>query len=352
MGKDLVGRRKDGSEVPIEAGFRSVPLKDGVAQIAYINDITMRKQAEAALRKSEQRLRSLVETTSDMVWEIDENCAYTYVSPQVRTILGYEPEEVIGKTPFDILDPEEARRTRDYLQRMAKGRSAFTCYESATPHRSGHPVVIEVSGVPFFDDDGALRGYRGIARDITERKKADQALRESEASLGRAQQLAQIGNWETDMATGELHWSREVYRIFQIPPGEPLTRELFSARVHPEDRAAVSKAAQVAAETGAPYSIEHRIVLPDGTERYVREHAEVMHDEHGAVRLVGTVQDITEYKRLEDQLRQAQRMEAVGRLAGGVVPPPAPGRTCCARRCGRASRTAPARCRAGAVAPT
>lgn len=319
MGTDLVGRRKDGSDVPIEAGLSSVPLKDGVAQIAFINDITVRKQAEAALRESEQRFRTLVETTSDMVWEIDENCVYTYVSPQVRTILGYTPEEVIGRTPFDLLDPEEARRTRDFLQEVAKGPEAFSCYESVTPDRSGHHVVIEVSGAPFFDENGVLRGYRGIARDITERKMADQALRESEASLGRAQQLAQIGNWETDMATGELHWSREVYRIFQIPAGEPLTRELFSSRVHPEDRAAVSKAVQVATETGAPYSIEHRIVLPDGTERYVREQAEVMHDERGTVRLVGTVQDITEYKRLEDQLRQAQRMEAVGRLAGGVA---------------------------------
>ena len=319
LGIDMEGRRKDGTEFSVEVGLSSVPVRDGVVQIAFINDITTRKQAEAALRESEQRFRNMVETTSDWVWEVDENGVYTYVSPQVRQMLGYEQEEMLGKTPFDVMAPEEGRRCREFFQGAARDARPFSGFENTVIHRSGRRVVLETNGVPFFDSRGVFRGYRGIDRDISSRREADCALRESEASLARAQRIAHLGNWEEDMETGELRWSDEVYRIFQLPPGEPLSHERFFELVHPEDRPAVRNAVQVALDKGTPYSIDHRIVLPGGAECYVHEHAEVVRDPHGSVRLAGTVQDITEYKRLEDQLRQSQRMEAVGRLAGGVA---------------------------------
>jgi PAS domain S-box-containing protein len=316
---EATGRRKDGSAVPVEISLSTVPLNGGTAQIAFLSDVSARKEAEAARRKVEERLRHMLDNTSDFVWEVDEHCVYTYVSSNVRTLFGYEPGELVGKTPFDIMTPEEAARSREFFKSIIQEARPFAGFENTVLDKSGRPVVVETNGVPFFDEAGVFRGYRGIDRDITARKRADSALRESEASLARAQQIAHLGNWERDLETGRLRWSDEVYRIFGLPPDEPLTRERFYECVHPDDRAAVRKAVETATSLGTPYTINHRIVLPDGSERHVHEHAEVVRDASGTVRLVGTVQDVTEYKRLEEQLRQAQRMEAVGRLAGGVA---------------------------------
>jgi PAS domain S-box-containing protein len=318
-GRDLRGRHKDGTVFPVEVGLSRAPVAGGHAQIAFINDITTRKLSEAALKESEQRFRNMVETTSDWVWEIDENCVYTYVSPQVRGMLGYAPEEILGKTPFDLMPPDEAQRVFAFFQEFAREAKPISGLENTVLDRSGKPVVLETNGVPFFDARGVFRGYRGIDRDVTARRNADRALRESEASLARAQKIAHLGNWEENMTTGDLRWSDEVYRIFQLPVGSPLSRPQFFELVHPDDRTAISNTVRAALESGAPYGIDHRIVLAGGAERYVREHAEVSKDEHGQLWLLGTVQDITEFKRLEEQLRQSQRMEAVGRLAGGVA---------------------------------
>jgi len=135
-----------------------------------------RKQMEEALKDSEERFRNLVETTSDWIWEVDENAVYTYVSPRIRDILGYEPEEILDKTPFDLMPPEESRRVADIFGPIVASRKPFECLENTNLHKDGQPVVLETSGVPIFDDEREFRGYRGIDRDITERKRAEEEL--------------------------------------------------------------------------------------------------------------------------------------------------------------------------------
>ena len=140
---------------------------------------TERKQAEKALQQNEERFRSLVETTTDWFWEVDENAVYTYSSPKIRDILGYEPEEILGKTPFALMPPEEAGRVARIFVSYSKVPRPFTLLENANVHKDGHLVVLETSGVPVFDAKGVFRGYRGIDRDITERKRAEEELRKA-----------------------------------------------------------------------------------------------------------------------------------------------------------------------------
>lgn len=151
--------------------------------VVNARDITARKQAEDKLRESELWFRSLVETTNDWVWEVDENTRYTYVSPRVHNLLGYAPDELIGKTPFDLMPPDEARRVKETFQSFAARHQPFTGLENTNLHKDGHPVVLETNGVPHFDETGAFRGYRGIDRDITGRKQAERTLHKINRAL-------------------------------------------------------------------------------------------------------------------------------------------------------------------------
>lgn len=133
-----------------------------------------RARAEHSLRESEQRFRSLVETSNDWIWEVDRELVYSYASPRVRELLGYEPEEIVGKRPFDFMPPEEARRVGELVGPMVDRREPLIAVENTNRHRDGRLVVLETSAVPWFDREGQFRGYRGIDRDMTARKQVAQ----------------------------------------------------------------------------------------------------------------------------------------------------------------------------------
>jgi PAS domain S-box-containing protein len=143
-------------------------------------DITARKIAERKLSESEERFRSLVETTSDWIWEVDANSVFTYISPKIRDILGYDPEEIIDKTPFDFMPLDEAEHVQHIFQSILESDKSFKILENTNIHKNGRSIVLETSGVPIFDENRQLLGYRGISRDITKHKKAEQKLKESE----------------------------------------------------------------------------------------------------------------------------------------------------------------------------
>jgi PAS domain S-box-containing protein/putative nucleotidyltransferase with HDIG domain len=153
--------------------------------LALVEDITERKKAEESLRASEERFRGLVETTSDWVWEVDRKGVYTYASSKVRKVLGYDTEELLGKTPFDFMTAAEARRVAAIFNSYVAKREPFAFLENICRHKDGHPVVMETSGVPFFARDGTLLGYRGIDRDVTERKRVGKQLQQSLKKLER-----------------------------------------------------------------------------------------------------------------------------------------------------------------------
>ncbi|MBL0209780.1 MAG: PAS domain S-box protein [Holophagaceae bacterium] len=146
--------------------------------IGTVQDITERKRAEESMAASEKRFRDLVETISDWVWEVDEQGRYSYCSPKVRDLLGYEPQEVIGRLPFDLMPAAEAERVAGIFKEVVAERKPMLAIENINRHKDGHEVVMETSGAPVFDVQGAFKGYRGIDRDITERKRAQSAALE------------------------------------------------------------------------------------------------------------------------------------------------------------------------------
>ncbi|MGV1100600.1 ATP-binding protein [Thiovibrio sp. JS02] len=149
-------------------------------------DNLKRREAEEALRVSEARFRSLVENSSDWIWEFDENEIFTYASPRVQELLGYAPEEVVGRSAFDFIPETERRQVAKEFLPMKEARQSFSNLLNVNQHKDGHLVTIESSGVPILDGAGIFRGYRGIDRDISERK-------EMETKLRQAQKMEAIG---------------------------------------------------------------------------------------------------------------------------------------------------------------
>jgi len=180
------------------------PIHDGQRIIGVLGinlDITDQKKMERELQESRQRYQALVETTSDWIWEVDEEliytyCSpkvmeilgylpYTYCSPKVMEILGYLPEQLLGKQPFDFMPEGEADRVAGLLRNIIKKREAFAGLENVNRHKAGYDVVLETGGVPLFDEEGKFYGYRGIDRDITKRKQAESNLEKLNAELER-----------------------------------------------------------------------------------------------------------------------------------------------------------------------
>jgi PAS domain S-box-containing protein/putative nucleotidyltransferase with HDIG domain len=139
----------------------------------------------AALEISEEQYRSMVEYTSDWIWEMDPAGTYTYCSPKVQELLGYSPAEVEGKKTFDLMVSGEIEHAGKRFRDMLSKAKPFTGLESICRHRDGRSIVIEKNGVPFFNSDNALLGYRGVARDISERKRSEEALWKSHNQLHR-----------------------------------------------------------------------------------------------------------------------------------------------------------------------
>jgi len=180
-----ISRRRDAEEA-LERAHNELEqrVEERITDLRVANEklqgeISERKRMEEALQKSEERFRTLTESTSDWIWEVDLDGVYTYVSPKVEDLLGYKPEELVGKTPFDLMPADEAKRIAVLFRDIVQSGKPFSALENTNIHKDGQPMVLETSGVPVLDKDGNVLGYRGIDRNITERKQAEEDLRES-----------------------------------------------------------------------------------------------------------------------------------------------------------------------------
>lgn len=156
-----------------------------VSILGTVHDVTERWLIEAALLESEKRFRNLVEQGSDFIWEVNAQGIYTYVSPQCEAMLGYAVDEVIGKSPFEFMPPAESERVTPIFQQLVQARQPFAHLENINIHKDGHPVILETNGVPIVGLNGEFQGYRGVDRDITERNRADAALRKQQELTNR-----------------------------------------------------------------------------------------------------------------------------------------------------------------------
>ncbi|MHB9025506.1 MAG: PAS domain-containing sensor histidine kinase [Armatimonadota bacterium] len=216
--------RPDGDRRLLSANAAPLFDRDGelTGVVAVLTDVTDHYRAEEALRVSQEKYRALVENTYDWVWEVDEQILYTYASPCIRDLLGYEPDEVVGRSPFDLMSPEEAARVHAVFDPVARRHEPFSLLENALVHRDGHLVVVETNGSPIFDEAGLFRGYRGVDRDITERKRVEEAFRETVESLQAVVNASPAAIVGVDLEGIVIFWAPSAETMFGWSAAEAL----------------------------------------------------------------------------------------------------------------------------------
>jgi PAS domain S-box-containing protein len=293
-----------------------------------LTDITERKLAADALRESEARFRRLTELSSDWYWTQDENLRYSYFSEYANDQAGYPAESPMGKTRWELPVIPLSCSWPEH-QALLAARQPFRDFEYSRSGEDGRIRYISVSGVPVFDEQGRFRGYEGVARNITERKRIEEELRRRQEMLELAQKAARAiaFEWRMGEGEGENRWSPDLEAMYGFAPGTyDGTYETWKRRVHPADWPAVEEAIKHAQRTGEVTS-EYRVVHPDDSVHWMQAKGRMFFGADGKpARMVGFMQDVTERRqaqeellRLERRLRQAQRLEAMGTLAGGIA---------------------------------
>ncbi len=314
-------QKKDGTRIDVAvAAFPVLDAGGGTVGVASVaRDITERKNAERALRASEKRHRLLFERGLYGVIRNTLDGIIVDCNDAAARLLGFASRaELVGR---NIVDHYAEPSQRPDVQSRLRRDGSIGNFELALKCKDGS-IVWVLASLNLIRGNGEEELIDAVIVDITDRKRAEKALRESQAFLEKAQEVGHVGSWISGLGDDDrLVWSKETLRIFGVSEaGFDGNVATFFSMVHPEDRDAVRQSSQRAIETFQPYAIEHRIVRPDNSIRWVQELADIVRDDAGRpLRMVGTVQDVTERRQLEAQLVQAQKMEAIGRLAGGVA---------------------------------
>jgi len=268
-------------------------------------------QTQEELKVKEERLRMAFEGAEEGYWDWDLQTDVLYRSPGALSIFGFFPDEV--KPSLDSsahwMDAPSFQEMQSALQEHLDGKSLRYRAELHCRTRDDRWIwVLDQGKVVEWDAENRPVRMAGTLKEITGRKLMEQALLMSETGLVRAQSKAHIGNWEYDLATRNLIWSDEVYRIFgHTPRAFRPTYEAFLASVHPEDREKVDRAVRQSIESHQSYLVEHRVVRSDGEERIVQEQGEVIYSDAGQpLSMFGIVQDMTEQRRAEVEMKALQ----------------------------------------------
>ncbi len=280
--------------------------------------ITGQQGATARLRRSRHQFEALVNASADWLWETDERGRFTFVSDYVKTNLGYAPEEVVGKTPWDLMPAADAEKARFRYLEIAKSRQTFREFDNVSLHKDGSIRYIRTAGTPRLGRDNRLLGYRGLGRDVTASRISEEQLRISEERLRLVLDATSDGVWDWDMASGHVYRSPRYCEIVGYLPSE-VTPDLafFQRLVHPDDWPRARHIIATHRKGESPeLAFDVRIITREGVVRWahVKGRAVARHEAGAALRIVGTLTDITATK-ADEAIRTQQTTELARRNA-------------------------------------
>lgn len=316
---DFRGIRKDGTEYWLESYASLIEYNGTVAlQLAHV-DITERKQAEKSLRESEERFRLITETIDEIFWIFDlENGSVSYISPAHERIWGYPIEYFMDskKAFFDPIHPEDRDRVLAVVARMGTGE--VLDYEHRIVRADGSIRHIWNRGYPIFDEAGRLKQYVGVGQDITARRNAEEALRETKEYLNLIINSIRDPIFVKDREH-KFVLVNDALCAFASRPREEMLGMTATESIPPSLATSIWEEEEDVFNTGRERLTEDNFSDSEGNVRTIMTRKALLKDNKGNQQIVGVLRDITEYKRLEAQLLQAQKMEAIGILAGGVA---------------------------------
>jgi two-component system cell cycle sensor histidine kinase/response regulator CckA len=288
---------------------------DGQLLARVIRYAIERKRAEVALAASEAHYRTILENVVDAVFVMDSAGRYVDVNPSACDLTGHTREELLRHRVAETWVTEERRAVSERLAELSARRQVS--FERRLLRKDGGVILVEGNAVRLPNGRSLM-----TLRDITERREADEQIRESERRFRELAESVREVFFVVEPGTGRVLYVNPAYEeVFGHSREHAYsTPNAWSEGIHPEDREEALAAEREAARTGEYQAAVYRIVRPDGATRWIRGRATPVRDEAGRIiRLVGVAEDISDLKRTEEQFRQAQKMEAVGRLAGGVA---------------------------------
>jgi diguanylate cyclase (GGDEF)-like protein/PAS domain S-box-containing protein len=298
--------------------LKNVLMKERQQQILQKleREIEDRKIAEAKLRESEQRIRSLVETTSDWIWETDATGTYTYSNPKVEDLLGYTTVEVLGKKTYDFMPPEEAEKTKALMREIINNPMPISAYQNINLSKDGRKVILETNGEPFFDNNNIFAGYRGIDRDITRRKQAEESLALERQRLANIIEGTNAGTWEWNIRTGEIvlndRWAEMLgYTLAELAP---VSIDTIENLTHPDDMETSKDLLARHFKKELPYyECELRMRHKNGGWVWIHASGKVAAwtEDGKALMIFGTHQDITRRKLAEEKIQHMATHDAL-----------------------------------------
>lgn len=290
----------------VAAGAQDYMLKSELSPLLLkrtIRHALERKRSELALIQSERRCGDIVNNSPDLIF-ISRLGRVVFVNPAgVRMLRAGSAAQILGRDPLEFFHPEFPAAMNGRVRLLLECSRLLPVLNERMVRCDGTCLEVEVLAGSYMVN-GELE-IQVTARDITARVEAERALSRSERNLARAQQIARVGSWERDLASGGLHWSQELRRILGLESGAPPDYDSFMGMVHPDDRAKLLEARVRALDNTGRMDVEHRVIRPDGEVRWLHELGEVARGPDGVPeRLLGTAQDITERKAAEEKLRQ------------------------------------------------